>query len=54
MALKKGEIVQVLGRAVERVGQKLDDPDTPDEVTKEEISEIIRETIADLLSEYTD
>ena len=54
MALKKGEVVQILGRAVERVGLKLDDPETPDEVTKDELTEIIQQTIADLLSEYTD
>ncbi len=52
--LTKGEIVQVLGRTVERVGKKLDDEDTPNEVTREELSQIIQETLGDVLTEYAD
>lgn len=54
MALTKGEIVQVLGRTVERVGVSLDDPQSPDVVTKEELSQIIQQTLGDILTEYAD
>lgn len=54
MALTKGEIVQVLGRTVENVGKKLDDDETPDKVTKDELMEIIQGTLGDLLSEFAD
>ena len=52
--LTKGEVVQVLGRAVEDVGKKLDDENTPNEITKDELRAIIQQVISDLLSEYTD
>ena len=54
MKLTKGEVIQVLGRAVEHVGKKLDDPYTPDQITPEEIRQIIQDILADLLQEFSD
>lgn len=54
MALTKGEIVQVIGRTLENVGKKLDDAETPDELTRDEVYELIRAFVYDLLQEYED
>lgn len=54
MAFTKGEAFQIAGRAMERIGKKLDDPETPNELTKEEIASIIQETLLDVLAEYND
>ena len=54
MALTKGEVVQVVGRLVENVGKKLDDTESPDKLTKNEVYELIRGFVYDLLQEYED
>ena len=54
MALTKGEVVQVLGRTVEKIGFAFDDEESPDVVTKEEIFELVKDTLQDLLAEYSD
>lgn len=54
VALTKGEIVQVCGRLVVRVGEALDDPSTPGTITKAEALALIQPTLTDLLSEFAD
>ena len=54
MPLTKGEIVQVAGRLVERIGVALDDPETPGSISKGEVFELLQETIQDALNEYDD
>jgi len=54
VALTKGEVVQVLGRTIERIGMDLDDPDTPNKVSKEEILQLIQDVLTDLLKEFSD
>ena len=54
MPLTKGEIVQVVGRLTTNVGVKLDDPETPNELTKDEIFELITSFVEDALKEYAD
>lgn len=52
--LTKGEVVQVLGRLGVRVGEKLDDPTTPNKITLAEAMEMFVPTITDLLKEAAD
>jgi len=52
--LTKGEMVQVLGRAVERLGKALDDPATPDKITLAEAMDMVQKTVTDILSEWGD
>lgn len=52
--LTKGEIVQVAGRLVARIGEKLDDPITPDKITLQEALEMFVPTITELLREAAD
>lgn len=54
MALTKGEIVQVAGKLVTRVGEALDDPATPDKVSLSEAMEIFNGSLQELLKEYAD
>ena len=54
MALTKGEIVQVAGRLVENIGVKLDDPETPDTITKAELFDMVKDFLEDALSEFVD
>jgi len=54
MALTKGEVVQVIGRLVENVGKKLDDAESPNELTRDEVYELVRGFIHDVLQEYED
>lgn len=54
MALTKGEIVQVVGKLVTKVGEAMDDPTTPDKVTLEEGMKIFNDGLQELLKEYAD
>lgn len=51
MALTKGEIIQVLGRTIVNVGEELE---KDDEISKEDIFDIIKNTVQELLKEYAD
>ena len=52
--LTKGELVQVCGRLVERVGKKLDEGDIADKIELSEALAILQETAVDLMAEYSD
>jgi len=54
MALTKGEIVQVAGRLVTKIGQAIDDEQTPNQITKDEVFQIVQDGLGDLLKEYSD
>jgi|GEM_PF-5569989 len=54
MALTKGEAVQVLGRTVEKFGKALDDEETPNEITREELMAILQSAAADAFKEFSD
>ena len=54
MALTKGEIVQVAGKLVTRIGEAMDDPATPEKVTLEEALTIFNSGVQDVLKEYAD
>ena len=52
--LTKGEMVQVLGRAVERLGKAFDDPATPEKITLAEAMDMVQKTVTDILAEWSD
>lgn len=52
--LTLGEMVQVMGRATERLGKALDDPQTPKKVTLAEAMQVIQATVTDVLAEWSD
>ena len=52
--LTLGEMVQVMGRATERLGKALDDPATPKKVTLAEAMQVIQATVTDVLAEWSD
>ena len=54
MALTKGELVQVGGRLLVRIGEKLDEPATPNTISRAEAVQLFQDTIQDLLKEYAD
>ena len=54
MALTKGEIVQVVGRLVVNVGEKLDDEATPNTISKEEVFDMVQDLLSDALKEFSD
>lgn len=54
MALTKGEMVICAGRMIERIGEKLDDPNTPMKIELSEALEILKETATDVIKEYQD
>lgn len=54
MALTKGEMVICAGRLVTRIGEKLDDPETPNQITLAEALATFNETVQDILKEFAD
>ena len=54
MAITAGEITQVFGRALVKVGEKLDEGDKVNEITKMELLELLKSAVADAWSEYQD
>ena len=54
MALTKGEAVKIAGGIVVKVGEALEDENTPDVITKDEMFNIIKEAAQELFTEYSD
>ena len=54
MALTAAEALKVGGGLVIAIGDALEDSETPNEVTKDEIIALLTDTLLKLLSEYSD
>lgn len=52
--LTQGELVQVLGRLFQRVGERMDAGDFKDGVQASEVFDEVQKLITDLLSEFSD
>ena len=52
--LTKGEVMQILGRALESAGVALDDEESPDKLSLTEILDIVRGIAKDAIAEWND
>ena len=54
MALVTSEVLGIVGRLLERLQEKLEDPETPGKVTTAELFDLIQQTLLELLNDFQD
>ena len=52
--LTTAEAFNLSGRLMQRLGARLEDPETPDKITRSEWMSLVQETVVDAWSEFND